>query len=141
MGTIIHFPRPTSAQAAAPDIEANPAELLQMKLSEVLLWDEDTGELIRGNATFERLSRFFRLFGLSLTGIAQGYEVVNLYRGVAEYNAQAKLFLSDPRLFEQSTGLKDEGWHLYVRAIARGDLAATKEYADSIQLRKILLQA
>ena len=141
MGTIIHFPRPASVPTATPDIEANPAELLQMKLSEELFWDEDTGELIRGDAAFGHLSRFFRLFGLSLIGITQAYEVVALYRGLAEYNVQAKLILSNPSLFEQSTDLKDEGWHLYVRAIARGDLAATKQYADSIQLRKVLLQA
>ncbi len=141
MGTIIQFPRLASVPTAIPGMEANTAELLQMKLSDKLLWDEDTGELIREGANFDQLSRFFRLFGLSLVGLTQAYEVVALYRGLAKYNIQAKLILSNPSLFEQSTGLNDDGSHLYVRAIVRGDLAATKQYADSIQLRKVLLQA
>jgi hypothetical protein len=137
MGTVIEFKKKAAAPAAGP---APVRDVLAFVIPDCFWADEDTGELVADDMTLDLLQQYFRLFGLEVSGREQAQDVAALWNGIASFRVYAGMLLDNERLFNSVASVLRQDAD-YVRAIARGDYAATKEHADKTRLRHRLLAA
>ena len=145
MGQVIQFPKELLPSEQTFVIKVPAKDLLEFGWPrDSYFKDDDTGEMVVDDVTLSLLQQFFRLFGIHLTGLEQADNVGRMFDALAVYRVGAIDALNgEPgsktnRFLSRHYG---KGVRAYVRAIASGDLAATKAYADKHNLRAKLVDA